>query len=84
MLSLRVVFATSTTAHTTAITAMLAKTIILLASVSAALAAPFTLLPRVDLHKRCNAYNLGLPTSTGTVTSSKVITVAAGATFDGS
>ncbi|KAG8778371.1 hypothetical protein FRC19_010994 [Serendipita sp. 401] len=64
---------------------MFTKAFIVLAAVSAALAAPFTPVPRGNpLVKRCNAYNLGLPTSTGTVTSSAVITVAAGATFDGS
>lgn len=34
------------------------------------------------LVKRCNAYNKGLPTPTGTVTSSSVITVNGGV-FDG-
>jgi len=31
----------------------------------------------------CNAWNEGLPTATGTVSSSAVIEIAAGATFDG-
>ncbi|KAG8759357.1 hypothetical protein FRC14_006109 [Serendipita sp. 396] len=63
---------------------MFAKVFTVLAAVSAALAVPVTPMPRSNpLVKRCNAYNLGLPTPTGTVTSSKVITVAAGATFDG-
>jgi len=35
------------------------------------------------LQKRCNAYNKGLPTATGTSTSSSVITIKAGVTFDG-
>ncbi|KAG8829772.1 hypothetical protein FRC17_006076 [Serendipita sp. 399] len=60
------------------------KAFLVLAAVSAAaLAAPVSPVPRNILQKRCNAYNLGLPTPTGTVTSSSVITVAAGATFDG-
>jgi len=35
------------------------------------------------LQKRCNAYNKGLPTATGTSTSSSVITIKSGQTFDG-
>jgi hypothetical protein len=35
------------------------------------------------LYKRCNAYNKGLPTSTGTVSSSSPITVKAGQVYDG-
>ena len=31
--------------------------------------------PLNALHKRCNAYNEGLPTATGTVSSSSAITV---------
>lgn len=39
--------------------------------------------PLNALHKRCNAYNKGLPTATGTVSSSAAITIKAGVVFDG-
>ena len=39
--------------------------------------------PLNSLQKRCNAYNEGLPTSTGTVSSSSAITIKAGEVFDG-
>jgi len=40
-------------------------------------------LANAGIAAACNAYNKGLPTATGTVSSSKVIEIAAGATFDG-
>ena len=68
---------------------MFIKSLLALAAVGSALAGPIgnpdtpynTYMAR-SLNKRCNAYNKGLPTATGTVTSSKVITVNGGV-FDG-
>ncbi|PBK73325.1 hypothetical protein ARMSODRAFT_1014900 [Armillaria solidipes] len=41
------------------------------------------LLPLAGLSAACDAYTGGLPTATGTVSSSAVIEIAAGETFDG-
>jgi len=43
----------------------------------------FSALALTGISFACNAWNEGLPTPTGTVSSSAVIEIAAGATFDG-
>lgn len=63
-------------------------TLLALGSLAAsALAAPSINVPERNplngLYKRCNAYNKGLPTATGTKTLSSPMTIKAGQTFDG-
>ncbi|KAG8842513.1 hypothetical protein FRB91_004130, partial [Serendipita sp. 411] len=58
------------------------KALVLLALSSQALGAVLEAREEINLTKRCSATST-FPSATGTVTSSKVINVAAGATFDG-
>ena len=68
-------------------TKMLVSLLALTGLAASAFAAPSTLLERNPLggglHKRCNAYNKGLPTPTSSKTISSPITVKSGQVFDG-